>query len=389
MNEPAAKDPTPGAVRFRQAFLLLLVVGISILFLLVIRNFLLSVFLAAVIAGVSSPLYAWLLRHLGDRRRLAAVIVILVLLLLVGVPLAGFFALVANEAVQVSQGAGAWLEGQSGRLEQVRGFLERLPLMGPLIPEGEVLVEQFRELAGRTGPVLMGAFAAATRGTANFLLQTFIVLYSLYFFLKDGPEILRTILYYIPLRPEEENSLLERFVSVTRATLKGSLLIGVIQGGLAGLAFWAAGVPGAAFWGTVMVVLSIIPAIGSGLVWVPAVLYLFLRGEALAGVLLLSWCVVVVSSVDNFLRPLLIGRDAKMSDLLILLSTLGGILFFGVLGFIVGPIVAALFVTVWHIYGETFSRWLPEVGAPAPLAAAETPIPPPGDGGDEGSGGDG
>jgi predicted PurR-regulated permease PerM len=188
----------------------------------------------------------------------------------------------------------------------------------------------------------------------------------MFFFLLDGREILRRVLYYLPLAPAEEAQLLERFVSVTRATLKGSLLIGIIQGALGGVAFLVAGVPGAALWGTVMVVLSLVPAIGAAAVWVPAVLYLFLDRRVGAAVALLAWCVLVVSTVDNLLRPRLVGRDARMSDLLILISTLGGIVVFGAVGFIVGPIVAALFVTIWHIYGDTFRDWLPAV--PADLA---------------------
>ncbi|MEX0843521.1 MAG: AI-2E family transporter, partial [Gemmatimonadota bacterium] len=109
----------------------------------------------------------------------------------------------------------------------------------------------------------------------------------------------------------------------------------------------------------VMVVLSIIPAIGAGLIWIPAVIYLFLAGQVVAGIGLLAWCAIVVGTIDNFLRPRLIGRDARMSDLLILLSTLGGIVLFGAVGFIVGPIVAALFVAIWHIYGDVFQDWLP------------------------------
>jgi predicted PurR-regulated permease PerM len=200
--------------------------------------------------------------------------------------------------------------------------------------------------------------AAATRGVLGFSLQLFILLYALYFFLVDGPSLLKRILYYIPLAEAEKEQLLGRFVSVTRATVKGSLFIGVIQGALAGLAFWAAGVPGPAFWGTVMVVFSIIPAVGPALVWIPAVIYLFLVGQVGAGIALLVWCALVVSTVDNLLRPRLIGRDARMSDLLVLLSTLGGIILFGAVGFIVGPIIAALFVTVLHLYGEAFREVL-------------------------------
>ncbi|MFP3941094.1 MAG: AI-2E family transporter [Thermoanaerobaculia bacterium] len=387
MKETAAHEPSGSALRFRQGFLLLLVAGISLLFVLVIRRFLLAVLLAAVFAGLAYPLYHWLLRRMRGRRTLASVSTILLLLLGFALPLAGFLTVVAAEAVQVSQGAGEWFEEQEDRLEDLRSMVERLPFVDRLLPESGELAEQFGEVAGRTGGALMGKVAAATRGTLNFLLQIFILLYAMFFFLVDGPAILRRILFYVPLDPKEEAALLERFISVTRATLRGSLLIGIIQGFLAGLGFWATGVPGPAFWGTVMVVLSVIPALGAALVWVPAVVYLFLLGEVGAGVGLLAWCAVVVSLADNFLRPWLVGRDARMSDLLILLSTLGGIFLFGAVGFIVGPIVAALFVSIWHIYGETFSDWLPEVphspsrpsrsdlAAPTPKATRDTGIP--------------
>jgi predicted PurR-regulated permease PerM len=360
MSEDGPPGSSKSAVQFRKAFLLMLAVGISLLFLVVIGRFLLAVLLAAVFAGLARPLYVWLVEKMGGREKLAAISTIVILLLGVGLPLAGFLALVTAQAVQVGQGAEAWFQDQAERLEQLRALVDRIPFVDRILPEGDYVAEQIREAAGRTGSALMGVLAATARGTLNFLLQLFILLYAFFYFLVDGPAILKQILHYIPLSPNEEDQLLERFVSVTRATLRGSLLIGLIQGGVAGVAFWVAGVPGPAFWGTVMVVLSIIPAVGAGLIWVPAVVYLFMVGKVLAGVGLLIWCAVVVSTIDNFLRPRLIGRDARMSDLLILLSTLGGIVVFGAVGFIVGPIVAALFVTVWHIYGEAFQDWLPE-----------------------------
>jgi len=360
-EENRGESGSPAALRFRQAFLLALVIGITILFVLVVQRFLLTVLLAALFAGLAHPLQARILRRIPGRPSLSATLTLLLLLLGMGIPLAGFLTLVTTEAVQVSQGAEGWLEGQADRLDRGREFLERIPLVDRLLPEGEALAEQFEEIAGRMGGILMGSLAAATRGTASFLLQVFILIYALFYFLRDGREILQMILRYIPLNATGKDQLLERFVSVTRATLRGSLLIGLIQGALAGIAFWIAGVPGPAFWGTVMVVLSIIPAIGAGLVWVPAVVYLLLVERIVAATLLFAWCAVVVGTVDNFLRPRLIGRDARMSDLMILLSTLGGIVLFGAVGFIVGPIVAALFVTVWHLYGEAFSDWLPRM----------------------------
>jgi predicted PurR-regulated permease PerM len=360
LTAPPATDP---GQRFQRAFLLLLVVGISALFLTMVRGFLLAVFLAAIFAGMSYPLYARVRDRLGGRDALASGLTIVLLLLGVIAPLAGFLVFVVAESVSLSQSITEWVRSNPGRFDDIRAWAERLPLVGRLVPDNDTLLQQVGELAGTVGPMLAGKVAAVGRGTLSFLFQLFVCLYAMFFFLVDGPSLLRQILYYIPLGSAQEDQLLERFVSVTRATLKGSLLIGVIQGVMAGLAFWVAGVPAAAFWGTVMVVLSIIPAVGAALVWIPAVGYLGFAGETTAAIGLFAWCAVVVSSVDNFLRPLLVGRDARMSDLMILLSTMGGIVLFGALGFIVGPIVAALFVTVWHIYGNAFRDWLPEVPA--------------------------
>jgi predicted PurR-regulated permease PerM len=183
----------------------------------------------------------------------------------------------------------------------------------------------------------------------------------MFFFLRDGRQILEKILYYTPLNHEDEVLVLERLISVTRATIKGTLVIGVIQGALAGIGFWVAGIDGSAFWGTIMAVLSIVPGIGAALVWVPAVIYLYITGQTLTATLLLAWCAAVVGTIDNILRPTLVGKDAKMPDLLILVGTLGGLFLFGPIGFIVGPLVCGLFLTVWDIYGTTFKHVLPPV----------------------------
>jgi len=140
------------------------------------------------------------------------------------------------------------------------------------------------------------------------------------------------------------------------------VVIGIIQGTLAGIGLWFSGLPSAAFWGTIMAVLSIVPGIGAALVWLPAVIYLFVVGEKLTATLLLIWCAAVVGTIDNMLRPKLVGKDAKMPDLLILIGTLGGLFLFGPIGFIIGPLVCGLFLTVWEIYGATFKDVLPPVG---------------------------
>jgi predicted PurR-regulated permease PerM len=178
----------------------------------------------------------------------------------------------------------------------------------------------------------------------------------MFFFIKDGAAIRDQILKYLPLPEETKARLLEKGLSVTRATIKGTLVIGLVQGLLGGLAFAVLGVQGAAFWGTVMAVLSVIPGVGAALIWMPVAFYLMITGQIWPGILLLAWGGIVISSVDNILRPRLVGGDTKMPDLLILVATLGGLGMFGAVGLVVGPVIAALFVTMWDVFGVTFKE---------------------------------
>ena len=365
---------TTDSTRFQNRFLLALALGISLLFLAMIRQFLIAILLAAVFSAMSRPLHLWLARAMGGRERTAAVVTLLLVLLVLVSPAVGFMGLVVSQAVDVSQAAATWVRGNMDLVESggggggVEARLLAIPVVGEFLPDREGVVALAGQLAQSAGGVLVDSLRAATLGTTNFLFQLFLMLYAMFFFLVGGPAILDRILYLMPLSPEDEHRLLDRFVSVTRATIKGSLVIGVLQGGLAGLSFFVFGVPGAAFWGTMMAVLSIVPALGTALVWVPAVIWLLATGQIVAGVAIGLWCGLVVGTVDNFLRPRLVGRDTKLPDLLILISTFGGIVFFGAVGFVLGPIIAALFVTVWEIFAVAFGDMLPEVSAPGAAA---------------------
>lgn len=359
--------------RFQKVFLLLLVLSISVVFLAMIRRFLIAVLLAAVFSAMAGPLFRSLRKRFRDKAPPAAVATILIVLLLIVVPLTVFFGIVGAQAIEVTQSVSPWIEQQLTQPDELDRLLEQLPLVDRLRPYQDQIAARMGELAGTLGGFIFNSVGQMTRGTVNFLLQLFIMLYAMFFFLIGGRRILDRILYYMPLSPKEESLMVERFVSVTRATIKGTLVIGIVQGGLAGLAFWFAGIAAPAFWGTVMAVLSIIPGIGTGLVWVPAVIYLFAIGRTGVALGLFLWCVIVVGLADNFLRPWLVGRDTKMSDLLVLLSTLGGLFLFGAIGIIIGPIVAALFVTVWDIYGEAFKDYLPAVER---IAVPVAPPPP-------------
>ncbi len=348
----------------RTAFVLLLVLGVTLLFLAVAWPFLKPLLLGALLAGLSRPLYRWMTHVLGGRKSLAAAITLLVLFILVVGPLSAFVGVVVGQAVNVSTQAIPWLQEHfgAGNTFNAREWIAvRFPSLAPYLPDQAKIVENLGAVAQSAGGFLVTGASKIGAGTATFLLNLFVMLYAMFFFLRDGRVILEKIFYYMPLEHDDEQLVLQRFTSVTRATIKGTLVIGVIQGALAGFGFWAAGIDGAAFWGTVMMVLSIVPGIGAALVWVPAVIYLFVSGQTLAGTLLGLWCAAVVGTVDNVLRPTLVGKDAKMPDLLILVGTLGGLFLFGPIGFIVGPIVCGLFLTVWDIYGTTFRDILPPV----------------------------
>jgi predicted PurR-regulated permease PerM len=355
---------TTSGTNLRTAFVLLLVMAVTVLFLAVAWPFFKPLLLGALLAGLFHPLYRWITRLLGDRASLGAALTLLVLLVLGLGPVSAFLGIVLQQALTMSQQAIPWLTqhlGAASTFNVNEWLVQRFPALAKYMPSQEQLLEQVGNAAKTAGAFLVGFASRMTATTAAFLLNLFVMLYAMFFFFRDGHKILERIFYYTPLSDEDEARMLSQLASITRATVKGTLVIGVIQGALAGIAFWVAGIEGAALWGTIMTILSIIPGIGAPLVWVPVVIVLFVNGQYLTATLLLMWCGAVVGTIDNFLRPLLVGRDAKMPDLLILIGTLGGLFLFGPIGFIVGPIVCGLFLTVWDIYGATFREILPPV----------------------------
>ena len=350
---------------FRTAFVLILVLAVSFAFLAVAWRFLIPLLLGALLAGLCDPLYRWVTRLFGGRRSLAAGITLLILFVLIVGPLSAFVGVVVKQALAVSNQALPWVQEHFGVVSAFNAhdwLARRFPALAHYVPEQDQIVDSAAQLAKATGTYLVGGATQLTASTATFLLNLFVMLYAMFYFLRDGGVILEKILYYTPLSHGDEVRVLERLRSVTRATIKGTVVIGIIQGTLAGIGLWFAGLPSAAFWGTIMAVLSIVPGIGAALVWLPAVIYLFVTGQKLAATLLLIWCSAVVGTIDNMLRPKLVGKDAKMPDLLILIGTLGGLFLFGPVGFIIGPLVCGLFLTVWEIYGATFKDVLPPVG---------------------------
>jgi predicted PurR-regulated permease PerM len=319
-----------------------------------IRGFLLTLLLAAVLAGLTYPIFRWINRHVGGRRNLASLLTLVVMTVAIFGPLATIAGVVVQQAITLTQSLGPTIKPFIDDPDLLEYRLALLPGGARLMAALPQVAERSAEIVSGIGGFLVGWVSAATSGTVVFLFQFAILLYALFFFFTQGPRYLRTILSYLPFNEEDNERLIQRFVSVTRATVKGTLLIGVIQGTINGLAFWLVGLPAPVFWGVVMIILSVVPAVGGALIWVPAVAWLLLTGRLPQAIILTIICGAVSGSVDNVLRPRLVGRDTQMPDLLILVSTLGGLGFFGAVGFIVGPLVAALFLTLWQILGELY-----------------------------------
>jgi predicted PurR-regulated permease PerM len=345
--------PSPDIERWTLPFLLLLV---SLALLWILLPFFGAIMWGAIIALMFSPLYRRLLPPLGQRRTLAAVLTLLCVLFIVVLPFTLISVSLAHEAALL------FARLQSGELNPSRffqGVFDALPAWVTALLDRFGLVN-FATLQRRlTAALTQGSQLLATQAlsigqnTFEFLVSLFITLYLAFFLIRDGNALGRAARSVIPLTPAHEQELFTKFTTVIRATVKGNLVVAAIQGALGGLAFWFLGVGGALLWAVLMAFLSLLPAIGAGLVWLPVALYFLVTGALWQSLALTAWGVLVIGLVDNLLRPMLVGKDTRMPDYVVMITTLGGMAVFGINGFVVGPVIAAMFIALWHIFGAT------------------------------------
>jgi predicted PurR-regulated permease PerM len=333
----------------RRIFALLLAGAFIAVFFLMIVPYFEALVLAAVFAGLLYPIHRRIARRIG-RESIAAIATTLLALLVVVLPLTALISVLAREAVHVSEVVAPLVDGKN----DITSFSRVLPHWLPY--RGQIL-ERANDVILQTGTFVVDRVTKATQSTVIFLLDVFVMLYAMFYFLMHGKRLVAMLDEYTPLGDDDKHEILTKGVAVTRATLKSLLVIGVLQGVLGGVAFAAVGIESPAFWGLVLAVASVLPLVGTALVWVPATIALFLRGDTLLAIALLAWCVIVVVGVlDYVLRPRLVGNDARMPDLVVLLSTLGGVAMFGVAGLIIGPVIAGLFLTSLGILTATFDH---------------------------------
>lgn len=332
------------AIKSGVFFGLIVILGIGMLYL--IGPFLYPIFWAAVIASLFYPLYDWLSRH-TNMKRLSSFLTILIVIAVLFLPLIFIAALVVNQSIDLYNKASETNILES--IEVTTNWLQNTPV-GPYITELQSDWANFAANAGRSiASFLFTNATVLTQNSIQFIFMFFIMLYTLFYFFTDGPRMLKRLMYLSPLGDKYEALLYERFTSAARATLKSTILIGGIQGTLGGILFWTTGIPSPFIWGVIMVIVAILPALGAPLIIVPAAIIQFFLGNFWQAVALAIGA-LVISLIDNFLRPPLVGHDIQMHPLIVLFTTLGGLMIFGISGFVIGPIIAALFLAIMNIY---------------------------------------
>ena len=357
-----------------------LVIISTVFFLWMVRSFLVPVFWAAVFATLFRPVYLKLLRVGRDRRALAASIATLCVVLTVLVPSALLITAVTREALDLYQRIGDGTLDVQAPL----AFVERyVPMVAQFADRFGVETEQIRDrieyAAGYAAQYLGGQALAFGQNALTVAILFGLMLYLLFFFFRDGDLIIARIIRSVPMGDDRELRLLTRFGEVSRATVKGTVIVAAVQGTLGGIMFGLVGLQAAVLWGVIMGILSLLPAVGPALVWIPAAIVLFATGQIWQALVVIAGGALVIGLVDNLLRPVLVGREAKLPDYLVLLATLGGISVFGIAGFVAGPVIAAFFLVMWEMFAEEYapldSSAVVVEGAPrtvADVAAVET-----------------
>ncbi|HEY7712561.1 MAG TPA: AI-2E family transporter [Candidatus Entotheonella sp.] len=335
------------------AFFLTLVFLVTVAFMALIQGFMQALFWAATLAILFHPIYRYGLTLLGQRASLTAILTLLLIIVIVILPLSLVGVAVTHEAADVY----ARISSGDINLQKPLQFLrETLPTVTSYLDrfgiDAQRLQQNLSSAAVSVSQWLASQAFNIGQNALQFGIMFCLMLYLLFFFLRDGTSLIHAMMRALPLGDEREQRLFSRFAEVSRATIKGTLVVALIQGGIGGLAFWILDIQAAVFWGTIMALLSLLPAVGSAIIWGPAALIFIASGAYVKGLILLGIGILVIGLVDNFLRPILVGRDTRMPDYLVLIATLGGLTVFGVSGFVIGPIIAALFLTVWEMFEQ-------------------------------------
>lgn len=337
-------------------FIILMFVSVATFF--IFQPFLVAILVASVLAVVFRPIYDFFLARFGKRKGVSALSTSFIAMLFILIPFSIIFALVVNEITIVYQDIA--LEGNfhAKYVVPVVEYIESNKLLNILGISELINKEVISNSISQIGQFSLNFVQAVYQSLAHFVFMTFVMFFSLYYFFVNGKEVVAKIMMLSPLKDAHEKLLVEKFVSISRATIKGTIVVAFIQGLIGGLTFAVTGIPSAMIWAVIMMFLSLIPMFGSSIIWFPVGVTMLLLGNVWQGLFILVVGLLIISLIDNFLRPELVGKDTQIHPLIVFFATLGGISLFGFLGFIIGPIIVALFLSLWEIYGIEFKKQL-------------------------------
>lgn len=348
---------------FNTYFFFVILLAISALTFFIFQPFMIAILLAAVFAIVFQRPYKFFVKITGGRSKISALLTsVLGIIIFMGLFLM-IAGLIANEAANLFQDSSKAGNAYLTYIDPVVNNINKNPLLKSLGFENLVNSESINKSVSQLGQGAFGILQKTYQGIAHFLFLILVMFFTLYYFLVGGRDLVKKIMFLSPLRDSHEKLLVEKFISISRATVKGTLVVGLVQGSIGGITLALVGVPSAITWGVVMVFLSLIPMLGTSLVWFPAGIIMLLAGNVWQGAVILAVGFGVISIIDNFLRPELVGKDTQMHPLVVFFATLGGISLLGFLGFIIGPIIVALFITLWNIYAVEFKSQLKKYNA--------------------------
>ncbi len=353
----------------RRAFAVGLLLVLLALFSFMISGFFGALVFAGAAALMFYPLQKWLEGYLNPKA--AAGINLVLLFVVVIVPMFILLGLAAGQALTFVEQASIWL---GSRLNGSTPFPninlpDWLDIESELMALREEITSRLGQIAGTVGRFVAGTLSQVTRMTALFLLDVFVASYFFFYCLLSGEKLAKEVVASMPLRESDRQEFLFVGANVTRSVLKSMLVIGAVQGFFSGLAFYIVGIPGVVFWGIVMGFLSVIPFVGPVIIWLPVAVYLAIQGNYWLALFLAGWFWLFVASIDNVLRPLIVGSDTRMPDVLVLLTTLGGLFMFGAIGLLIGPLIGALLMAAWAVYRRVFEEELAVQMTPEQIAA--------------------
>ncbi len=352
-----AGNRSPSVGRY---FLIALLIILAVIFFTMVQYFILPIVLAAVFAGLFYPLYKKLLKPFRGNRSVASLVTCFILILLLLIPTYVIADLVANEAIKLYQTAEDGIrdiirdieEGES----QLKNFFTSLPLIQRFNIDAIDWQGAIEEIVKTSASLLASVINKASRETFMFFANIFITFFSMFYFFRDGEMIVKRLKYLSPLDEQYEDEIIRKFISVSRATIKGNLVLAIIKGTMGGITFWIFGVTSPILWGVIMIILSIIPLVGAWLIMYPVGIIMILTGDVWQGIAIILIAAIPIGNIDNILFPKLVGHDTGMHELIIFISMLGGLSIFGIMGLVVGPIIAAMFITILDVYSIEFRQ---------------------------------